>query len=93
MVRRAHCIIHILVVRGEASTAGLHLAGKLGIDADRGDRSVVMCAPVANKLCRLLYRLVLGLEPDQGVVILLLELLLLLLLLLRGRRALRHLPL
>ena len=89
MVRHAHCIIHILVVRGEATTAGLHLVGKLGVDADRGDRSVVVCAPVANKLCRL----VLVLEPDQGVVILLLELLLLLLLLLRGRRALRHLAL
>ena len=76
------------MVRSEATTAGLHLIRKLRIDADRGDRSVVMCTPVANKLCRL----VLVLESDQRVIVLLLELLLLLLLL-RGRRALRYLPL
>ena len=87
MVGHADCIIHIhiLMVRGESTTAGLHLIHKLRIDSDRSDRSVVMCTSITHKLrC-----LVLVLESDQRVIILLLELLLLLL----RRIALRYLPL
>ena len=67
---------------GEATR--LDLIGELGVDADRGNRTIVMPVVTSTKLSHL----ILILESDQGVVVLLLELLLLLLLLLSGWRTL-----
>ena len=51
----------------------LNLIGELGVDADRGNRTIVMPVVTTTKLSHL----ILILESDQGVVVLLLELLLL----------------